>query len=1169
MPDVVPPAPEAASLGKYVDMPVNYSSGLPQISLPLFNATNRDVTVPVSLSYHAGGIRVEEIASRVGLGWNLQAGGSITRSVRGIADDGPNGWLSPETTVSDFKTTPGGVTGENNKNVLMEEALSGGNDYEPDIFNFSYPGGGGKFIFDENGNVTTIPGSEHKITYTMGGGNLAGISSFVITDPNGYKYFFGQYGSAVARDVTANTQSFTDSEPQEDGIALPSEQVRNNYSTWYLLRIDSPVSDAGISLHYTSFENVIAINRGGQTQMSNHSHAWGDDICEPTTGFRTTYSRSVNTELALSQIDFGLGKILFHYTSSFRTDLPGSRALDKVVLIDKNLKELRTFDLIHDYWTSDDHDSYVPILNAPKEHFTKRLFLEKVVETGEDNSDPKEYIFDYEDDEDMPNRFSYEQDIWGFYNGAGNNENLLPTRYDPGLIFPTPTDQSVFVDEGADRRSNLAKGKVYSIKSITYPTGGSAHFDFEANGVFRDRRDLHLANTYFETEDDHLATYHYNPSVNSSEIEFTVDESHLDGALRFTYDVTGCNVQEGPNGMVECGIAVNLVGVSDPGYFRQLSLNDNYNFRVAPGTYKLQVEVISPADVTYAHAIITGFKNASPYADRQEFSVGGLRVYRTTMDDTFGNKIIREYSYISNENDIKKGVYASSGVLGAQKWSFYEKGVRYCPQTDFAIADQETSYSTIPASGTGTGHVTYTKVLETQLPDNGEVLPPHSTLSFARGFTVYDYEFAPDQPQSGTEVFPYAPYKEFGWLRGGIKKQSHFGKEGAIFRQISSQETKREHAKNAGDPFYKEIEAIKIDKRGSLPVFSLYKVVAGASHIKQRITRNFQINGSIEEITDFEYNQHFLRSDKTTVTHSDGQKTITSVKYTDDSFGDELSSVEKSALSDMVQANMLVPVLTETFRNDETNPVGKSLTVFQGLNAGFLPVAARFWNEDLNDYEQRLTYSYTDEGNYKHLIKDGGEQVAYIWGYDNSRATARVTNVSAFSDVAYSSFESEDKGNWEYEGSSDTGPDLPSGQRFYDLTAGAISKSGLNTGRQYILSFWEKGDGAVTVSNSTENNSAETANKFGWHYHELLVTNTETLTISGTNEIDELRLYPLGAQMTTYTYKLLRGVTSVGSPNNSFTHYVYDKQGRLHFTKDQDGNILKLVEYKYKESIND
>ena len=86
LPEVVPPSPNAASLGQYADVPVSYYTGIPNISIPLFEVSSGDIKLPITLSYHASGIRVDQEASWVGLGWSLNAGGVITKQKRGVDD---------------------------------------------------------------------------------------------------------------------------------------------------------------------------------------------------------------------------------------------------------------------------------------------------------------------------------------------------------------------------------------------------------------------------------------------------------------------------------------------------------------------------------------------------------------------------------------------------------------------------------------------------------------------------------------------------------------------------------------------------------------------------------------------------------------------------------------------------------------------------------------------------------------------------------------------------------------------------------------------------------------------------------------------------------------------------------------------------------------------------
>src|SRR5205823_6478481 len=95
----VQPAPNVAALGKYIDYPIGNYTGTPEINVPIYKLKDGPINLPVSLSYHASGIRVSEVASWVGLGWALNAGGMIGRTVRGGPDEGV---YSPQASPSGY-----------------------------------------------------------------------------------------------------------------------------------------------------------------------------------------------------------------------------------------------------------------------------------------------------------------------------------------------------------------------------------------------------------------------------------------------------------------------------------------------------------------------------------------------------------------------------------------------------------------------------------------------------------------------------------------------------------------------------------------------------------------------------------------------------------------------------------------------------------------------------------------------------------------------------------------------------------------------------------------------------------------------------------------------------------------------------------------------------------
>jgi YD repeat-containing protein len=215
-------------------------------------------------------------------------------------------------------------------------------------------------------------------------------------------------------------------------------------------------------------------------------------------------------------------------------------------------------------------------------------------------------------------------------------------------------------------------------------------------------------------------------------------------------------------------------------------------------------------------------------------------------------------------------------------------------------------------------------------------------------------------------------------------------------------------------------------------------------------------------------------------------------------------------------------------------------------------------------YADESFYNF-DRGNPVQVTARDGIASSYIWDYQNTEPVAKVSNAPA-SQVAYTSFEADGKGNWTFSGSPVSDPTAPTGSKCYLLTNGPISKSGLPS-LKYIVSFWQKAGGTVNVTGGT---NAFIAGKSinGWYYYEYTVTGATSITLSGTGTIDELRLYPSDAQMVTYTYTPLLGMTSECDADNKITYYSYDALGRLKWIKDQDSNIIKTMQYHYQGETN-
>lgn len=84
--DILPPSPNAAALGKFGGINPSLSTGAMSHSISLYTYESRNLKFPIILNYYSDGVKVDEIASRMGTSWSLSTGGIITRTVRGKND---------------------------------------------------------------------------------------------------------------------------------------------------------------------------------------------------------------------------------------------------------------------------------------------------------------------------------------------------------------------------------------------------------------------------------------------------------------------------------------------------------------------------------------------------------------------------------------------------------------------------------------------------------------------------------------------------------------------------------------------------------------------------------------------------------------------------------------------------------------------------------------------------------------------------------------------------------------------------------------------------------------------------------------------------------------------------------------------------------------------------
>jgi YD repeat-containing protein len=263
------------------------------------------------------------------------------------------------------------------------------------------------------------------------------------------------------------------------------------------------------------------------------------------------------------------------------------------------------------------------------------------------------------------------------------------------------------------------------------------------------------------------------------------------------------------------------------------------------------------------------------------------------------------------------------------------------------------------------------------------------------------------------------------------------------------------------------------------------------------------------------------------------------------------------------------------------------------------------WNdEDTGNYINNIwkrTSNITKYDRYGHPTEElglDGIYTAAIYDHNDALPVAIVTNAE-YQDVLFENFNNG--------GFNKDFADMNEDRTNTPTSMGAATKAcysdmdnstsiHLQEGRKYLVSFWlKKGtandDMIVKIFNETENTSLNIAttpsDDDGWVYYEHVIEPDNLLAgecnlhlLIGTDEgnpdmnvyhyVDDLRLHPLEAEMSTYTYdKLTDKLTSITDVNNVSTYFEYDDAGRLIRVLDQDKNILTTHKMTYGRDVEE
>ncbi|MGB3467229.1 MAG: hypothetical protein WBA74_18245, partial [Cyclobacteriaceae bacterium] len=476
---VTSPSPNVSQLNKFVDIPVGNYTGTPSVSVPVFTIPMNQIALPISLNYHASGLKVSEQSSWVGAGWSLSAGGTISRSIRGLPDEElvsqeKIGYFHMQTALGENIVKSNGdidtgklIVCDDDNNIYeyganpgpvnpIEKVGAGIYDLEPDTYYFSSSFGSGKFVFDHNRNIRWLTASDAEITE-----NAIPLNSST-QDPTPYWIVY----TADGAELTFNT---TEIHRQSDMCAEGGEQnplADYRPDAWHLTQIKK--GDEIIYFYYVQ-ENInyqSAPVETKQVKVLDMSPAGGTGNYTPGSTF--CIPRQHIDTYRLDRITSSNGYKVDFIANTAREDLSGSNMLEKVI-VSLNGEIIKELKLNHSYY-GESNEKHKLRLDG-----VDQLALEG---TGLINL----YQFDYHFDgyiNEFPAHDSKARDLYGFYNGATANHTLIGEYKD--------RNYHLNYSNNADRKFNFDKAKVGTLKKITHATGGTQTFTYEPHDISSDK----------------------------------------------------------------------------------------------------------------------------------------------------------------------------------------------------------------------------------------------------------------------------------------------------------------------------------------------------------------------------------------------------------------------------------------------------------------------------------------------------------------------------------------------------------------------------------------------------------------------------------------------------------------------------------------------------------
>jgi YD repeat-containing protein len=402
----------------------------------LFNIDFNGEMIPINLIYSHNGVMVNETPSSIGVSWQLQNIGKITRIINDENDNKPSGWFNtPDqdySTLETLETINCSVFPIGSSNITCPDIGGSypGDDLSPDFFSFNTSKGMNfDFLFKKNTPPIPIILSNFK-DYEIN----TNFSNFY--HDNGHEHSVYEDVVFDIVDTNGNKYDFINGLDNPDPNRSFNGDHRNDY---YLSSISNPSKTnevLNITYKPTYFEKKVYFSLG-------YSDCPGglDNNCDTIDYLNTNYYTISENRYDINQITTNNSVINFIYNGDY-------------------LVEIEIKDLLGNYISG-----YIfSYISNPK-----NIFLQKVQKYNNDKSELLTlFQFEYYDtnlgiDFSNPDRLC--RDFFGYFNGTSIQTNLFP--FQAGTM------------PAANLNPNLTFAKYYSLQKIINKYGGTKEFGYQ------------------------------------------------------------------------------------------------------------------------------------------------------------------------------------------------------------------------------------------------------------------------------------------------------------------------------------------------------------------------------------------------------------------------------------------------------------------------------------------------------------------------------------------------------------------------------------------------------------------------------------------------------------------------------------------------------------------